>query len=187
MAKKKSMIVLNEQNFPNELIALDSDGVQTYWRHHHTSKVEPLTRDVTEVADGEYKVEGRWDQCEWLVRSQYRESRCGRGGYDDGYGMSLCWQHQDALMTNILHRLRYRQWFPKQLDDFAEALSQSQYIKDPFPDPPHFASPTKKMLEAALADSIENVIDDPDIVSDRVMKLIERLVDRQLSKTLGKL
>lgn len=184
MAEKKRMIVLNEQSFPSELVALDSDGTETHWRLQSTSTVKPSNREVEQGADGEHKVTGRWDQCEWLVRSQYRKSRCGRGGYDDGYGMSLCWQHQDALMSNILHRLRHRQWFPKQVKDFAEALATSRYIKDPFPDPLYVVSPAKKMLEAALADSIEAVIDDPDIVSGEVLHAINRLVERRLAELL---
>jgi hypothetical protein len=184
MAKKKPMIVLNEQAFPNELVALDSDGTETHWRLHRTSMVKPLTRDVEQTADGEYRVTGGWDACEWLVRSQYRESRCGRGGYDDGYGMSLCWQHQDALMIKVLHRLRHRQWHLRQVEDFAEALATSNYVKPPFADSLHVASPAKKMLEAALIDSIDNVIDDPDIVSEEVLRAITRLVERRLAERL---
>lgn len=180
--KKKPMIVLNEQNYPHELVCLDLDGGETHWRYHRTSTVQRQAREVQQNPDdGEYALAGRWDQCEWLVRSQYRESRCGRGGYDDGYGMALCWQHQDMLMQNIIHRLRNKQWPCGHISDLVEALVATPWVPGPYSGLP----PSARLLEAQLADNIDNLIDNPGVVSDRVKELVDRLIDRRLAERMG--
>lgn len=45
--------------------------------------------------------------CEWPTRSHYREATCGRTGHSASrWGMRLCWQHQDAMFSEVAERIR---------------------------------------------------------------------------------
>lgn len=42
--------------------------------------------------------------CEWPVHPGNYQANwrpCGRGGYSDGYGPSLCWQHREQMFQTV--------------------------------------------------------------------------------------
>lgn len=168
----------DSQRRPLTLIMFDEDGTEHYWKLDRT--LPAGTVSLTDVAqfDAVTAVQGR---CVWLCETGYRTGRCGRGGYDGGYGMTLCWQHQDALLRHILHRLQNKHFPPGHLKAFAEALAKAPYLRGPY----STASPTQKMLEDALHRNLEQVLDDQAVVSERVQVLIDRLIDRRLAERLG--
>lgn len=45
--------------------------------------------------------------CEWPTRSGWRTATCGRSGHAVAHwGIRLCWQHEDAVISEALARIR---------------------------------------------------------------------------------
>lgn len=59
--------------------------------------------DEIPPADGDYSL----GSCEWPTRSGWRTATCGRSGSrrSEEWGIRLCWQHEDAVISEALARI----------------------------------------------------------------------------------
>jgi hypothetical protein len=159
----------------DEITTIRSDGVEDRWRHHdcviphHQSY---SAEDRRQIMSGEMQV-GTW--CEWPITSQYREGKCSRSAAYNMFGLSLCWQHEDAAFSYVLSRLEDGHYHRGQMDRIARAL---------------FTAATEKAVGVeALDDAISrrlHALLDP-AVDTKPMPydhMLEQLIDEKLTERL---
>lgn len=114
--------------------------------------------------------------CQWPVRSAFREAGCGRSGASgtgSGYGIRLCWQHEDALFTEVLGRLEGNRVIQ---DDFLRVLiGQIEQLEDARPG-------WQDAIENALVRRLE---DGEWTFSERVEEAVEEYINRRLFEKWG--
>lgn len=105
---------------PPHVVTTGPDGTQHYWSFHHSVTDHGLTgsiereRDTEDIGDDK-----QWTSCEWTCTSQYREGACGRSAYRNVYGLSLCWQHEDAAVRHVVSQIRLGRCNRSQIEDVA--------------------------------------------------------------------
>ena len=112
--------------------------------------------------------------CEWPVDTGLRYGMCGRGGaskYSD-YRISLCWQHEDLVISTTLHALRKGggRWG----DEAIAALAERVFSNPDFTRRRHWAD--------AIDREIIRRIEERDFgptpeVADAFKKLIDQLIE----------
>lgn len=62
--------------------------------------------------------------CEWPTRSGWRTATCGRSGAkaSEHWGIRLCWQHEDAVISEALARIRRGMAHDAVLDALVEVV-----------------------------------------------------------------
>lgn len=62
--------------------------------------------------------------CEWPTRSGWRTATCGRSGAraSEEWGIRLCWQHEDAVISEALARVRKGMAHDAVLDALVEVV-----------------------------------------------------------------
>lgn len=159
----------------DEITTIRSDGVQDRWRHEDCVLPHQQAQSAEErrrIINGELEV-GTW--CEWPINSQYREGKCSRSAAYNMFGLSLCWQHEDAAFYHVVGRLEDGKYYLTQIDKIARAL---------------FTAATEKGVEVEAVDSAIrrrlHALLDSDIETSPMPYdgLLARMIDEKLAERL---
>jgi hypothetical protein len=165
---------------PPQIVTARADGTEDHWQYSHS------VADRDETAEERWPTVNagdtdEWTSCEWMTTSGYRCGTCGRGAKRNRYGLSLCWQHEDAAFAHIIHNLKSGRYYAKQTDDLAAAILENVHLRAGMSS----HSPILRLLTKELRNHLQALIDGAHIAPD-LSGLIDQLIAKRLQHNWGR-
>lgn len=116
------------------------------WEQHRLH--QPVAEPSEESDDSRERA-----QCEWTVKSGWVARQCSRETGFNPWGISLCWQHQDDLVSHVLGLVRRGDIRVIQFDELIGALVAAESLV-----PENCAQIIRRQISKYAADALERIL-----------------------------
>jgi hypothetical protein len=167
---------------PPHVVTTRPDGTHDYWRYDHSAVERGVSGQCAREDALDAGSSRDHDGCEWVCVSSYREGRCGRGAAFNPYGISLCWQHEDALFAHVLNQIRIGKTYKRQLEEIAAAVLEAGGLdeKDALG-----GTPIERLVRAEIRRYMQEVIDRGYSADYEFGRQLDELVSQRFQQKWG--
>lgn len=168
-------------------------------RYIYTGTIERSTSDGPEryierdpnLVLQEEEQQRQWMSCEWPTRTEWRVGTCGRSAPYRGYGLALCWQHEDKAFDHVITHLERGAFYLGQLERLTEALLRQRRWGDEFIDDQQYRARTKAVSAIARKEVfsyLQDLLDESKFsygTDSELQELLDELIQKRLQENWG--
>lgn len=169
-----------KKDFQTHLVTTEPDGTEQWWKCVHV--VQPAAVEPAEAPKSADIEDVEWTHCEWVVESGWREGSCGRGAARNRYGLSLCWQHEDAAFSHVRHQIGEGRFSVNQTDSMAESLLRADGFRD---STGNRSSAIARLADRHIEERLEALAEGVAYIDPRFAELLDRVIETRLQQKWG--